>query len=116
MEDLLSAEVREDGRDIRRRGLLFGGLEAGWGFERLRFDKGDMRRPLFLKKKKKKKTSQLLHRAQTSLQKIGSLLLVRLLAGLGSIHFLVLFVGCLLTVVTIALTVAAPTIRPRLTS
>lgn len=55
MEDLLSAEVREDGRDIRRRGLLFGGLEAGWGFERLRFDKGDMRRPLFLKKKKKRK-------------------------------------------------------------
>ena len=58
MEDLLSAEVREDGRDIRRRGLLFGGLEAGWGFERLRFDKGDMRRPLFLKKKKKKKRKQ----------------------------------------------------------
>lgn len=57
MEDLLSAEVREDGRDIRRRGLLFGGLEAGWGFERLRFDKGDMRRPLFLKKKKKENKS-----------------------------------------------------------
>lgn len=57
MEDLLSAEVREDGRDIRRRGLLFGGLEAGRGFERLRFDEGDMRRPFFLKKKKKKNKS-----------------------------------------------------------
>lgn len=109
MEDLLAAEVREDGRDIRRRGLLFSGLEAGRGFERLRFDEGDMRRPLFLQKKKKKVKKSVTAQGATSLQKIESLLFVRLLTGRSSIHFLVLFVGYLLTV-------AAPTNRLRLAS
>lgn len=63
----------------------------------------------FCKKKKKKVKKSVTAQGATSLQKIESLLFVRLLTGRSSIHFLVLFVGYLLTV-------AAPTNRLRLAS
>lgn len=42
MEDLLAAEVGEEGRNVGGRGLPFRGLEARGWFEGLRFDEGDI--------------------------------------------------------------------------